>query len=99
MSRPRFGRLPRSPASATNQAQSPARSTADAHSLIGELGPAGGAAALNELLALPERPTAVVVASQPQAIGVLEAARSRGVCPRISLSWATTTASSPGTLA
>jgi DNA-binding LacI/PurR family transcriptional regulator len=43
-----------------------------------ELSQAGGAAALARLSELPEPPTAVVVASEPQAIGVLQAARQRG---------------------
>src|SRR5438132_6521465 len=39
---------------------------------------AAGAAALVALIELPEPPTAVVVASEAQAIGVLETARARG---------------------
>jgi LacI family transcriptional regulator len=44
-----------------------------------ELDARGGAAALDGLVALQEMPTAVVVASDTQAIGVLESARARGI--------------------
>jgi DNA-binding LacI/PurR family transcriptional regulator len=44
-----------------------------------ELSQAGGAAALERLFALPEPPTAIVAASDAQAIGVLQAARQRGL--------------------
>ena len=39
---------------------------------------AAGAAALNALLAAPEAPTAVIVGSEAQALGALEAARTAG---------------------
>jgi DNA-binding LacI/PurR family transcriptional regulator len=43
------------------------------------LTPQAGAEAVNTLLDLPEPPTAVIVASDVQAIGALEAARRRGL--------------------
>jgi LacI family transcriptional regulator len=43
------------------------------------LSPQAGAAAVDGLLELPEPPTAVIVASDVQAVGALEAARRRGV--------------------
>jgi DNA-binding LacI/PurR family transcriptional regulator len=43
-----------------------------------EFSKAGGAAALERLAELPEPPTAIVVASEAQAIGVLQAAREHG---------------------
>jgi DNA-binding LacI/PurR family transcriptional regulator len=48
------------------------------HQLLTEPGAAAGAAALQALLAEPEPPTAVVVASEAQALGALEAARVAG---------------------
>lgn len=41
--------------------------------------PAGGEAAVAELLSMPERPTAIVVASVMAAVGVLAAARRAGI--------------------
>jgi DNA-binding LacI/PurR family transcriptional regulator len=46
--------------------------------LATELSPEGGMAALETLLALPEPPTATLVGSDTQAVGVLEGARRRG---------------------
>jgi DNA-binding LacI/PurR family transcriptional regulator len=45
---------------------------------VAEFSPQGGSAALASLLALPEAPTAVVVGSDTQAVGVIEAARGQG---------------------
>ncbi|MDR3429496.1 substrate-binding domain-containing protein [Silvimonas sp.] len=47
----------------------------------GGLSPAEGAAALNRLLALPQRPTAVVVDNNVSAVGVMNALRQSGLQP------------------
>jgi DNA-binding LacI/PurR family transcriptional regulator len=48
------------------------------YSRIADFSARGGAAALDALLALPEWPTAVIAGSDIQAVGIIEAARSRG---------------------
>jgi len=53
-------------------------SLADGYQRMAEPGQAGGARALDALLSLPEPPTAVVAASDEQAVGVFLAARERG---------------------
>ena len=50
-----------------------------AYQQVTEFQAAAGAAALDTLLALPEPPTAVLVGSDTQAMGVLDAARRRGL--------------------
>src|SRR5207253_2131385 len=45
---------------------------------LADFSAAGGAAALNSLLTLPEPPTAIVAGSDVQAVGIVEAARGRG---------------------
>jgi DNA-binding LacI/PurR family transcriptional regulator len=47
--------------------------------LVMDLSPEGGMAAVETMLALPEPPTAVLVGSDTQAVGVLEATRRRGL--------------------
>jgi len=54
-------------------------SVPDGYEQMAELETRGGAAALDALLALPETPTAALVASDAQALGVLESARTRGI--------------------
>src|SRR5581483_1631645 len=49
-----------------------------AYELATPVSPEAGAMALETLLALPEPPTAVFMASDTQAIGALDAARRRG---------------------
>ena len=51
----------------------------DGYERTAEVGQAGGAQALEALLALPEPPTAVIAASDEQAVGVFLAARERGL--------------------
>lgn len=50
----------------------------DGYERMAELGQAGGAQALDALLALPEPPTAIIAASDEQAVGAFLAARERG---------------------
>jgi DNA-binding LacI/PurR family transcriptional regulator len=45
---------------------------------VAEFSPTGGATAVDSLMTLADPPTAILAASAAQAIGVLEAARSRG---------------------
>ena len=53
-------------------------SVSPAYELRGKLSVAGGAAALETLVELSQPPTAIIAASEVQAIGVLEAARQLG---------------------
>lgn len=50
-----------------------------AYEVVTDYSPEGGQAALGPLLALPDPPTAILVGSDSQALGVLAAARDRGV--------------------
>ena len=54
------------------------RAAAADHERLAEPGAAAGAFALDELLAGPEPPTAVIVGSEAQALGALAAARASG---------------------
>jgi DNA-binding LacI/PurR family transcriptional regulator len=51
----------------------------DGYERMAELGQAGGANALDAFFALPEPPTAVIAASDDQAVGAFLAARERGL--------------------